>query len=80
MRCDRCWRSSCRYCTYRITYQLIPPAGTRSIPAFLDDARALLARLPEDADEAAGLETLAAQLERAGLEWNGTVCLVVRPD
>ncbi len=59
---------------------VIPPVGTRSIPAFLDVARTLLARLSEDDDEAAGLDSLAVQFERDGLEWNGTVCLVVRPD
>ena len=56
----------------------IPPVGMRSVPSFLESARALLARLPEDATEAAALDALVEQLERDGLAWNGTVCVLVR--
>ena len=56
----------------------IPSVGARSVPDFLDGARELLAELPADAEEDAALAALAQQLERDGLEWNGTVCLVVR--
>lgn len=56
----------------------IPSVGPRSVEDFVEGARELLAGLPTDAAEAAGLDALTAQLERDGLAWNGTVCLVVR--
>lgn len=56
----------------------IPPVGPRSVADFLAGAREQLAELPEDPAETAALDALAAQLERDGLAWNGTVCLVAR--
>lgn len=56
----------------------IPPIGARSVSDFVAGARELLAGLPEDAAEAAALDALVERLQRDGLEWNGTVCLVAR--